>query len=249
MEKPIFFASDLHLGAPTLADSHERERRFVRWLREVAPDAGEIHLVGDIFDFWMEYRLAVPKGFVRLFGTLAEVADNGVPIVLYSGNHDFWFGDYLPTELGVQVTQQPLTRTWFGKTCYLAHGDSLGPREKTSRAMKALLTNSTLEEIYKWLPSRMAIGLAHFLSATSRKKSRGEALEDLGDKEHLWEFAKTFVQHQPDYDYLIFGHRHLMMRRHVTERTEVVWLGDWLSYNSYAVLQPDGQLHLKQYVA
>lgn len=246
-EKSVYFTSDLHLGAPTLAASHERERAFVAWLDAIGPSAQEIHLVGDVFDFWVEYRAVVPKGFVRLLGALARWADRGVAITFHRGNHDFWFGDYLPLEVGAQVVNGPITRTWFGKTCYLAHGDALGPREVGFRRTKALLANPFLAATYRRLPSAWGVGLAHYLSRRSSQTSRVHDAQDHGEREHLWEFATAFTRGNPDYDYLLFGHRHLLKRRHVTPRTEVIWLGDWLTYRSYAVLAPDGTLGLHQH--
>ncbi|HEY6162735.1 MAG TPA: UDP-2,3-diacylglucosamine diphosphatase, partial [Bacteroidia bacterium] len=125
--KKIYFASDFHLGVPDHDRSLGRERRIVRWLDEIKADAGEIFLMGDLFDFWFEYKRAVPKGYVRLLGKLAELSDSGIPIHIFTGNHDMWIFDYLPRELNAKIYRAPITREFNGKKFFLAHGDGLGP--------------------------------------------------------------------------------------------------------------------------
>lgn len=236
--KKIYFASDFHLGVPDYLSSRERESRIVRWLDQVKEDAHEIYLLGDVFDFWFEYRTVVPKGFVRLLGKLAELSDRGIPIHFFPGNHDMWIFDYFEKELGIRIHNGPFRVEYNGKKFFLEHGDGLGPGDYGYKLLKKVFSN----KICKWLFARIhpnfGIGLANLWSRKSRiSSSRDE--EFLGEaNEWLIQFSKKTLEKE-QIDYFIFGHRHLPLHIEIAPGSYYVNLGEWINYNSYAVF--DGE--------
>ena len=251
----VHLASDLHLGAPGALPSVERERAFVRWMRDAASGSGfaegrqatELHLVGDLFDFWFEYKRAVPKGGVRLMGAIAELTDAGLPIHFHVGNHDMWTFGYLEEELGVHVHREPIVRTWDGLTCLVGHGDGLGPGDAGYRRLKRVFTSPVCQALFRRLHPDLGMALAHAWSAKSR--SKGEAPMTRLDQEHLHTFAKGWLDNpnQPKVDAFIFGHRHLPLNVTV-EGHSATYLntGDWLTHFTSAVVT-GGQASLVQH--
>lgn len=246
-DKKIYFVSDLHLGVPDHASSLVRERKFVAWLEEIKVDAEEIHLVGDVFDFWFEYKKAIPRGYVRLLGKLAEICDAGTPVYMYLGNHDMWMFDYLPQELGVQVIDGPVLRTWSGKNFYIAHGDGLGPGDHGYKFIKSVFRNKLCQWLFARLHPNFGIGLADFFS---RRSKEGESLEEkefMGEeKEWLIIHSKEEAEHSPDIDFFIYGHRHLPMEIELESGAKCMNLGDWIVHFTYAVFDGE-ELALKKY--
>lgn len=245
-----YFASDIHLGLAPEADSAERERLLIRWLREVAADAEAIFLVGDVFDFWYEYRRVVPKGFVRLLGTLAELTDRGVEIHFFTGNHDMWAYDYLERECGVHVHATPLETTCYGKRLFITHGDDITAREHGfwTRRMNGCFRSSTM----RWLFSRLlhpdlALRFGHGWSSHSRK-SKAVAHRFLGEQEPMVHFARRYAATHP-IDYFVFGHNHCAEVYPLGERSTAVFLGEWIEHPTYATLSPDGRIALHRYPA
>jgi UDP-2,3-diacylglucosamine hydrolase len=244
--KKIYFASDFHLGVPDKQTSRAREKRIIRWLDEIKHDAEEIFLVGDIFDFWFEYKKAVPKGFVRLQGKIAELTDAGIPVHYFTGNHDMWVFDYIPEELGVKLYREPIERTFNGKKFLIGHGDGLGPGDSGYKFIKKVFSSKVCQWLFGILHPDLGIGLADYWSGKSRVT---KALPDevfLGeDKEWLVQYCKEVSQTRT-FDFFIFGHRHLPLDIKISERSRYINLGDWIRYNTYAVF--DGQeLHLKKF--
>ncbi len=232
--KYVYFASDFHLGAPDRASSLARERRIVKWLHEIAPHAAEIYLVGDIFDFWFEYRKAVPRGFTRLLGTLSELCDSGLPIHVFTGNHDMWIFDYLPSETGVQVHREPIQRSWNGKDFYIGHGDGLGPGDYGYKVIKKVFNSRLCQWIFARFHPNFGIGVADFWSRTSRKVSQEKDATFLGEEgEWLVHYCKEILTRE-HYDYFIFGHRHLPLDIRLTPDSRYLNLGDWIRYYTYA---------------
>lgn len=245
--KKAYFASDFHLGAPTLAKSAEREKALVRWLDQISADAGIIFLVGDIFDFWYEYAWAVPKGGVRLLGKLAALSDAGVPLVLFTGNHDMWMFGYLSYELKAPVFHKPITIQINGQKIYIGHGDGLGPGDKTYKLLKKLVFQNPLTVwLFKQMHPDWGIGLATAWSQHSRLTN--EKVDDkkfLGNDEWLWAYSQQVEQTQ-HHDFYIFGHRHLPLDLKVGHSSRYINLGEWINFRTYAVLE--GQdLHLKAF--
>jgi UDP-2,3-diacylglucosamine hydrolase len=248
----VHLASDLHLGAPGYASSVERERDFVRWMRQAARGEGfaegrtatEIHLVGDMFDFWFEYRRAVPKGGVRLLGAMAELADEGLPLHFHVGNHDMWTFGYLEDELGVHVHRSPILREWDGLSCMIGHGDGLGPGDRGYHRLKRLFASPLCQRAFRAVHPDLGIALARAWSSKSRQKGEA-ALRDLS-AEHLHGFAKEWLSNESNarVDVFVFGHRHLPLDVPV-EGTQARYLntGDWLTHRSSVVIA-DGQAEL-----
>lgn len=246
--KSIYFASDFHLGAPDRTESLVREKHIVKWLREVAQNAAEIYLVGDIFDFWFEYRKAVPRGYTRLLGTLSELSDSGLPIHVFTGNHDMWIFDYLPTETGVQVHREPIQRTWNGKDFFIGHGDGLGPGDYGYKIIKKVFNSSVCQWLFARLHPNLGIAIADFWSRTSRKSGREQDAIYLGEEEEwLVQYCKEILK-QHHYDYFIFGHRHLPLDIQLTPDSHYLNLGDWIQYFTYARFD-GGSLELINYGA
>ena len=233
--KKIYFASDNHLGAPTPELSAPRERIFVEWLDHIKHDAGILFLLGDLFDFWFEYKTVVPKGFVRVLGKLAELADAGIPIHFFVGNHDLWMRDYLEKEIGLQVHHQPQEFTFNKKTFFIGHGDGLGPHDKGYKRMKKIFTNAFFQWCFRWLHPDIGMRLGHYLSVKNKLISGEEDAVFLGEEEEwLAQYAKRKYE-QKAHDYFIFGHRHIPLDLPIAGKARYINLGDWINHYTYAV--------------
>jgi UDP-2,3-diacylglucosamine hydrolase len=230
----IYFASDFHLGLAAGSSPLERERKVVKWLNSVARDAKEIYLLGDIFDFWWEYKLAVPRGFTRFLGTVSSITDSGIPVHFFTGNHDMWVGDYLSDECGMIIHTAPLNALIDGKKFHLAHGEGLGTKSKGYKVLLSIFRNKPLRVMYSALHPSIGIGIGHKWSLNSRL-GKGITKEFLGEeKEDLIWYARAILE-KDKIDYFIFGHRHLAMIYQLQPDTEIVFLGDWIKNGSYAV--------------
>ncbi|MGD1846184.1 MAG: UDP-2,3-diacylglucosamine diphosphatase [Salibacteraceae bacterium] len=242
----IYFASDFHLGVPNREASLERERKIIRWLEMAEKDAAEIFLVGDVFDFWFEYKTVVPRGFVRLLGKIASITDAGIPVHLFTGNHDMWIFDYLPSEIGVQLHRKPITRTFNQQSFYIGHGDGLGPGDHGYKVIKKIFQSP----ICQWLFARLHPNFGVWLASYSSRRSRIAGMKDdeifLGeDNEWLVQYCKEVLQSN-HYDNFIFGHRHLPLDLPVGDKSRYINLGEWVYHCTYAVF--DGQqLTLKKF--
>lgn len=237
--KKIYFASDFHLGAPDYETSLIREKKIVSWLNHIEKDASEIFLVGDIFDFWFEYKRAIPRGFVRLQGKIAELTDKGIPVHVFTGNHDMWIFDYLPKELGVKLYREPVEREFFGKKYFIGHGDGLGPGDKGYKFLKKVFANKFCQWCFARLHPNFGIWLADKSSKTSRAKTGSVDEKYHGDEnEWLYLFCKEKLETEHQ-DYFIFGHRHLPIEKKVGERSTYYNLGEWINYCTYLVVDED----------
>lgn len=237
--KKIYFASDFHLGVPNREVSREREERIIRWLNMAQQDAAEIFLVGDVFDFWFEYKHAIPKGFARLQGKIAEITDSGIPVHYFTGNHDMWVFTYFEEELGVKMYRKNAEFVWGEKKFLVGHGDGLGPGDHGYKFIKKVFANPICQWLFGWIHPNIGIGIANFWSGRSRMANKGEDQKFLGeDEEWLAIYCKEVLQSQ-HYDYFIFGHRHLPLDLKVGENSRYINLGEWVNYSSYAVF--DGQ--------
>lgn len=252
MSHKIYFASDLHLGAPNKSSSSKREIKFVDWLNNsVTEGATEIHLLGDLFDFWFEYSHVVPKGGVRLLGTIAKITDSGIPIHYHVGNHDLWDFGYLESELGVKVHHSPIVCTWDGLTCLVGHGDGLGPGDNGYKITKKIYKNTIAQFLFRWLHPDIGIKIANFLSKNSRTaggKSGGAFKSN--ESENLYMFCVDYLKKDYNIDCFIFGHRHIPLdidlpqndRRSTPSR--YINIGDWITHYSSATII-DGELTLR----
>lgn len=229
----IYFASDFHLGLPTGTAPVEREKKVVRWLNNIIPDAKEIYLLGDIFDFWWEYKKVVPRGFTRFLGTISEITDTGIPVHFFTGNHDMWVGNYLSDECGMIIHKAPITTVMDGKKFHLAHGEGLGTQSTGYKILLSIFKNRPLQVMYSAMHPSIGMGIGHKWSLSSRL-GKGITKEYLGeDKEDLMRYAKTILE-KDNIDYFIFGHRHLAMTIKLKPQSELVFLGDWIKNGSYA---------------
>ncbi len=242
----IYFASDLHLGMFPLDDGRLRESYFVDWLEQIRHDAKEIWLLGDVFDFWFEYSKVVPRGFVRFLGKLASLADEGIEIHIFPGNHDIWLFSYLTEEIGVSIHRGNLVKTWSNKSFLLGHGDGLLESDHAYRMLQGIFKNRFMQWLYARLHPNGSVTFAQWWSKKSRSK-KGAFVPFMGiEKEHQVIFARKYLEKQPDIDYFVFGHRHVPFLIRVSPSSQVVCLGDWITNFTYAVF--DGEkLQLKKH--
>lgn len=244
--KKIFFASDLHLGSPNHEASLVREKHFISWLNYIEDECEALYLVGDVFDFWFEYKHAVPKGFVRLLGKLAQMSDDGIKIYFFIGNHDMWAFDYLPKEIGLTMFREPIEVDLKGKSFFIGHGDGLGPGDKGYKILKKIFANKFCQWLFGCIHPNVGIGLANFWSNRSRMATGGFDKIYQGDEnEWLLQYCKRKLE-QKHYDYFIFGHRHLALNKELNEKSRYVNLGDWIIDFTYAEFDGD-KLLLKHF--
>lgn len=236
--KKIYFASDFHLGVPTHEKSLAREKRIIKWLESVEHDAQEIFLLGDVFDFWFEYKNAIPKGFVRLQGKIANLTDNGIKVHWFLGNHDMWIFDYIPKELGVELHESEIECTFNGKLFYIGHGDGLGPGDNGYKIVKKIFRAKFFQWCFARLHPNLGIGMANFWSRSSRKKTGDDDSIFYGDKEMLVQYCKEKVK-QKNYNFFMFGHRHYPMDIKISDTSRYINTGDWFEKDTYAVF--DGE--------
>ncbi|HTC01682.1 MAG TPA: UDP-2,3-diacylglucosamine diphosphatase [Ferruginibacter sp.] len=244
--KKIYFLSDFHLGAPNAQVSLIRERKIVQFLDEIKHDAQQIFIVGDLFDFWYEYKKVVPRGYVRILGKLAELTDSGIDIHFFVGNHDMWMNDYFQKELNIPVYFEPKTFEFNNKKFMIGHGDGLGPGDAGYKFIKKIFRNKICQFVFGILPPYIGMGIAHYFSNKSRSREDSNIEVFLGEEnEWLLTYSKEVLQKE-HFDYFIFGHRHLPIDFSLNENSRYINLGEWINYNSYAVF--DGKtLELKYY--
>ena len=233
--KKIYFASDQHLGAPTPEASFPREQKFVAWLNEVKEDAAAIFLLGDLFDFWFEYKTVVPKGFVRVLGKLAEIKDSGIPIYFFVGNHDLWMKDYFEKELNIPVYHKPQEFTFNDTSFFIGHGDGLGPGDKGYKRMKKVFTFPLFQWMFKWFHPDLGMKLGQYMSVKNKMISGDEDAKFLGEEnEWLAQYCKRKLETK-HYDYFVFGHRHLPLDIDLNNQSKYINLGDWILHFTYGV--------------
>lgn len=244
--KKIYFSSDNHLGAPTAEESRPREKKFVAWLDHVSKDAAAIFLMGDLFDFWFEYKHVVPKGFVRVLGKLAQLRDRGIPIYFFVGNHDLWMDDYFEQELNIPVFHKPEEFSFNDKVFLIGHGDGLGPGDQGFKRMKKVFTHPFAKWLYRWLHPDLGVPLAQYFSVKNKAISGEEDVEFLGEeKEWLIAYCRRKLETK-HYDYFLFGHRHLPIDFQLKENSKYINTGDWINFYTYAEF--DGEnLQLKEW--
>lgn len=241
MKQNTYFISDLHLGAPSVVASQERERKVVAFLYSIEADCKTLYIVGDLFDFWFEYKNVVPRGHTRLLGTLAKMVDNGMKLEVFTGNHDLWMTDYLEVEIGATVHHKPLTIQLDAARFYIAHGDGLGPGDLKYKFIKRIFTNTLCQWLYRRLHPNFGVGFAAKMSRTSRNSQSEDDHAFLGEKERQLQHSLQVLERE-NIDCFVYGHRHhlkdLPLSKERANGTKVdsryVVLGDWISLNSYA---------------
>ncbi|MBW8050504.1 MAG: UDP-2,3-diacylglucosamine diphosphatase [Cytophagales bacterium] len=240
----VYFASDFHLGMPNPAESLEREKKIVRWLNSIENDAKAVFILGDIFDFWFEYKHAIPKGFIRIQGKFAELTDKGITVVFFTGNHDMWMFDYFTKELNIAVYRKAQEIIISGKKFLTGHGDGLGPHDKLYKLIKKIFESKICQWLFAWIHPNAGIAIGHYASKRSRL-AKDQKEKFMGEKEWLFNFCKQ-IESNSHHDYYIFGHRHLPMDMDVSENSRYINLGEWVHHCAYAVF--DGEkLELKYF--
>ncbi len=233
--KYVYFASDFHFGIPDEKTSREREREVCNWLDKIKTDAHCVFLMGDIWDAWMEYKLVIPKGNTRFLGKLAELSDSGIQLFIFSGNHDLWMRDYFQQEFNAEVFHEHCTFQFNEKIIHLGHGDGIGPGDKKYKMLKWFLRNPICQWLYRQIHPDVGLRIARYFSELG-PKHKYDDMKFLGaDKEFQLQYANSLLA-QNQYDYFIFGHRHIPNSIPLNEKSTYVNLGDWLSYKTYARL-------------
>lgn len=244
----IYFASDFHLGVPNLKSSRERELLIIQWLDEVAVDATEIVLLGDVFDFWFEYKTVVPKGFVRILGKLAQMCDAGVAISVFTGNHDMWLFSYLEEEVGVTIYREPVVKSINGKQLYIGHGDGLGPGDHKYKLLKKVFSNKLCQWLFARVHPNFSFGIAQMWSGKSRLKNiKNDEKFTSKENEWLYQYAAEVLKSQA-IDYFVFGHRHLPLELSIEgTKSKYINLGEWVTGNPHYAVFDGQELLLKKY--
>lgn len=251
MPQKIYFASDFHLGIPDHDSSLVREKKLVAWLDIIRKDAAEIFLMGDLFDFWFEYKTAIPRGYARLLGKLAEITDSGIPVHLFRGNHDMWAFDYLTRELNIQLHREPEFREFSGRHFYLAHGDGLGPGDYGYKFIKKVFAHPCNQWLFRQIHPDLGIRMALYWSRKSRKagleKERQKNDITLGlINERITVHSTTMLQEHPELNYLIYGHYHFPLKSSLPGGATQLVLGDWITHFTYGVFDGE-QLKLEKF--
>ncbi|MEE2700128.1 MAG: UDP-2,3-diacylglucosamine diphosphatase [Bacteroidota bacterium] len=242
----LYFASDFHLGVPTHTKSLEREKHIIAWLDSIKENAKSIYLLGDIFDFWFEYKTVVPKGHIRLLAKLSNLVDEGIEINIIRGNHDMWMYDYLPKEIGVNILEEKSILSENGKNIFLAHGDGLGPEDVGYKLIKKVFSSKICQWFFARLHPNFGVCIAQFWSKKSRIANQEKPDPFLGEeKEWLISYCKR-KKKEINIDYFVFGHRHLPLEIEIDQKTKYINLGDWIHHNSYAVFD-EGKLKLEYF--
>ncbi|MEC9303337.1 MAG: UDP-2,3-diacylglucosamine diphosphatase [Bacteroidota bacterium] len=242
-KEKIYFASDFHLGSPNFKESRIRENLIINWLNDIKKDAKAIYLLGDIFDFWFEYKKVVPKGYIRFLSKLAEIVESGTEIHFFVGNHDLWAKDYLEVELGLNIHHHQKIIKEQNKKLLIAHGDGLGKADYTYKLIKKIFKSRICQWIFSQLHPNLAFTVAQNWSKKSRKKISKPFLSK--EKEVLFNYCKNLQKKNP-VDYYVMGHRHLPLEIKIDEQAKYINLGEWINYNTYAVLE-NGIIKLNTY--
>ncbi|MBK6545274.1 MAG: UDP-2,3-diacylglucosamine diphosphatase [Saprospiraceae bacterium] len=242
----VYFASDFHLGSAGRVQTFDREKRIVNWINTYKSDMEALYLVGDVFDFWFDYKKVVPRGFIRILGKLAELKDAGIPVYYFTGNHDLWMFDYLQKELEIPIYHKPIEVEIQGKKFMIGHGDGLGPGDYGYKRLKKLFSNPFAQKLFQWLHPDLGIGLADYFSSKSREAQDPVQFFLGSDKEWLIQYAEFKLQ-EKYFDYFVFGHRHLPIDFTLKNGTSrYINLGDWISFQSFGILK-NGVLELQFY--
>jgi UDP-2,3-diacylglucosamine hydrolase len=245
--RKVYFASDFHLGIGTESpqQNRQREQKIVRWLDMVRKDCSDLFLMGDLFDFWFEYRQTVPRGHVRFLGKLAGLSDAGIALHIFPGNHDMWMFDYLSQEIGATIHKDPVRAAIGNKTFLLGHGDGLGPGDHMYKVLKFFFRNPVAQFCFRWLHPDIGVYLARTWSKSSRISKEGMGHDFKGDQEYLVRYCAG-IESSAHFDYYVFGHRHLALNVPIGPRSQYFNLGTWFNVCSYAVF--DGStMQLQQF--
>lgn len=246
MSKKIYFASDFHLGLDLDETSKVREERIVRWLKSICHDAETVYLIGDIFDYWFEYKRVIPKGYIKLISQLSQMRDADIEIIMFTGNHDMWMFDYFEEELGIVTHHHPIIIDKHGKKLMIGHGDGLGPGDINYKIIKKIFSNPVCQWLFERIHPNTGLALMRYISGSSDREYGVENNFLGADKEWLVQYCEKHPK-RDEIDFFIFGHRHLALDYTLSNgKSRYINTGDWLEFNSYAVFDA-GQLTLQYY--
>ncbi len=235
--KKVYFASDSHFGVPSKEKSLERERLFIKWLDEIKEDAAEIYLMGDLFEFWFEYKTVIQKGYVRLFGKLAEIADSGIPVYFFRGNHDVWAFDYFEKELNIKIYPDTLIKKIGNKTFFLGHGDGLGKGDNGYKFLKKIFRNRFNQWLFRWMHPDIGTAMGLYWTEKSRVANVNKGLEEVNRAgiERISGYCRSMIEKGEKIDYFIFGHIHKPNIEDINGKAKYFSIGDWITNFSYVV--------------
>ncbi len=235
--KNVYFLSDAHLGSLAIEHGRTQERRLVNFLDSIKHDTAAIYLLGDMFDFWYEFKTVVPKGYTRFLGKLSELTDRGIEVHYFTGNHDIWCGDYLSKECGIILHRHPITTEIYGKEFYLAHGDGLDAPDRKLKVLRALFHSHTLQALFSAIHPRWSVEWGLNWAKHSRlKRVNGKEPDYMGEsREPLVLYTKNYLNTHPDINYFLYGHRHIELDLMLSGTARILILGDWIRYFTYAV--------------
>ena len=247
--KKTYFISDLHLGAKYMADQLDREKRVCRFLDTIKDDAAELYLLGDILDYWYEYKYVVPRGYIRFLGKLAELADSGVKITWVTGNHDVWLFDYLRDQIGLTVLYGNTVVETQGKRILIAHGDDVGVQPAMYRFTRWCFYNKVCQWLYASIHPRWTYPIATGWSNENRSRRDPEQLKAISERaaSRLIDFSREYHAGHPDVEAFVYGHIHIARVERQQGMPPVLFLGEWISLNTYVVLDDSGEFELKSF--
>jgi len=236
--KKIYFITDFHLGVPTLEDSQMREKKLIVFLDSIKESCEELFLMGDLFDFWFEYKTVIPRGHVRLLGKLADFIDSGIPVHLFAGNHDLWTFSYLQEEIGIQVHREPEVMMLKGKKFFLVHGDGRGPGDKGYKFLKRVFECKFNQWLFRIIHPDFGIKIALKWSHNHRvmkleKEAKGNYYSEV-EKTRLYNYALIEAEKDPTIDFFVFGHQHKPMQYKIRNHAITTVVGNWLRDFTYA---------------
>ncbi len=238
--KSTYFLSDVHLGIDGAESSKVREKTLVRFLNEHQDQMEALYFMGDLFDFWFEYKKVIPKGGVRILSKLAELNENGIQVHFFTGNHDQWMSGYFEDELGIRVYHDPITVSLYGKKVMMGHGDGLGPGDHGYKFIKKLFRSQLSRSLFSLIPPGIGIPIARFWSGESRQKGAKENVFLGADREWLIQYCESMVRAKADLDYYLFAHRHVPIHWTLSNKSTYINLGDWLVYRSFVLMNDSG---------
>jgi UDP-2,3-diacylglucosamine hydrolase len=247
--KKVYFLSDAHLGSRAIPHGRTQERRLVNFLDSIKNKASAVYLLGDMFDFWYEFKMVVPKGYTRFLGKISELTDLGVEVHFFIGNHDIWVGDYLSKECGMIIHREPYTCEIYGKIFFMAHGDGLGDTDRKFKFLRAMFHSKFLQFMFSTIHPRWSVDLGLTWAKHSRlKRENGKEPPYMGeDKEYLVRYSKEYLKTHPNINYFIYGHRHIELNLMISHAAQILILGDWITQFTYAEFDGD-QLQLNNYI-
>ena len=244
--KKIYFLSDAHLGSWAIEHSRTHERRLVSFLDKIKDDAAAVYILGDMFDFWYEFKYAVPKGYTRFLGKVSELTDRGVEVHLFTGNHDLWCLDYFEKECGVILHREPCLVEIYGKELFLAHGDEFS-KDKMFLVLRKIFHSRFLRRCFSMLHPRWSLWMGNSWARHSmiKHKVKGDTPFLGAENEFCVQYAEEYLCKHPSVDCFIFGHRHVDEDLPLSGNSRCIFLGDWISNFAYVVF--DGKEILRKH--